>query len=67
LAYVASHDLKAVAERLGHTSVRMVDNVYVRLHEQTSRDLATAIDELVRRASRVHDGTGLTATPRLRW
>ncbi len=47
LAYAASHDLKAVAERLGHTSVRMVDAVYVRTYEQTSRDLADAIDRLV--------------------
>jgi integrase len=35
VAYAATHDLKAVAERLGHTSVRMVDSVYVRLYEET--------------------------------
>jgi hypothetical protein len=46
-----------VAERLGHTSVRMVDAVYVRLCEETSRELADAIDMLVERASRVRDGT----------
>ena len=57
LAYAASHDLKAVAERLGHTSVRMVDGVYVRLYEETSRELADAIDVLVERASRARDGT----------
>jgi integrase len=57
LAYAASHDLKGVAQRLGHTFVRMVDAVYVRLYEEPSRDLAEAIDELVSRASRVRHGT----------
>ena len=57
LAYAASHDLKAVAERLGHTSVRMVDSVYVRLYEETSREIADAIDALVERASRGRRGT----------
>ncbi len=57
VAYAASRDLKAVAERLGHTSVRMVDSVCVRLYEETSRELADAIDTLVERASRVRDGT----------
>ena len=57
LAYAATHDLKAVAERLGHTSVRMVDTVYVRVYEEASRELADAIDALLERASRVHDGT----------
>lgn len=33
LAYAASRDLKAVARRLGHSSTRMVDHVYVDLYE----------------------------------
>jgi integrase len=61
LAYAATHDLKGVAERLGHTSTRMVDTVYVRTYEGASRDLADAIDALVG-ASRDRDGT--TTGPR---
>jgi hypothetical protein len=40
--------MKAVAARLGHTSTRMMDAVYVELHEETGRELAAAIDVLVR-------------------
>jgi integrase len=47
LAYAASRDMKAVAARLGHTSTRMMDAVYVELYEETGRDLAAAIDALV--------------------
>ena len=46
LAYAATHDLKATAERLGHTSNRMVDTVYVKLYADASRNLADAIGEL---------------------
>ncbi|MEP6973256.1 MAG: site-specific integrase [Actinomycetota bacterium] len=49
LAYAATHDLKATAERLGHTSTRMVDTTYVRLYEDATRDVADAIDALVER------------------
>jgi hypothetical protein len=35
----------------------MVDAVYVRTYEGTSRDLADAIDRLVARSPRVGDGT----------
>lgn len=48
LAYAASRDLKAVASRLGHTSTRMVDTTYVGLYEDAGRELADAIDALVR-------------------
>jgi integrase len=48
LAYAATHDLKLVSKRLGHTSTRMVDGVYVRLYEDASRAVADAIDELLR-------------------
>jgi methylase of polypeptide subunit release factors len=48
LAYAASRDMKAVASRLGHTSTRMVDQVYVGLYEDAGRELADAIDALVR-------------------
>lgn len=47
LAYAASHDLKAVANRLGHTSTRMVDTTYLAVYEDAGRDLADAIDQLV--------------------
>jgi integrase len=51
LAYAATHDLKATAERLGHTSTRMVDTVYVKLYEKASREVADAIDALVERSA----------------
>ena len=47
LAYAASKDLVAVARRLGHTSTRMVDAVYVDLYGEVSRQVADAIDALV--------------------
>jgi integrase len=47
LAYAASHDIKAVANRLGHTSTRMLDTTYLAVYEDAGRDLADAIDELV--------------------
>lgn len=50
LAYAATHDLKATAERLGHASTRMVDTVYVKLYEEASREVADAIDALVERS-----------------
>jgi len=49
LAYLATHDLKATADRLGHTSTRMVDTVYVKLYDDVAREVADAIDEVVRR------------------
>ena len=48
LAYAASHDLKLVSKRLGHTSTRMVDSVYLKLYEDAGRKVADAIDELLR-------------------
>lgn len=47
LAYAASHDLKAVANRLGHSSTRMLDSTYLAVYEDAGRDLADAIDEMV--------------------
>ncbi|MDP9329833.1 MAG: site-specific integrase [Actinomycetota bacterium] len=47
LAYRATGDMKAVAERLGHTSTRMMDTVYVKLYPEVSRGVADAIDRLV--------------------
>lgn len=49
LAYAASRDMKAVAARLGHTSTRMVDTTYLSIYEETGRELAEAIDVLVRK------------------
>jgi integrase len=48
LAYAASHDLKLVSKRLGHSSTRMVDSVYLKLYEDADRKVADAIDELLR-------------------
>jgi integrase len=48
LAYAATHDLKATAERLGHTSTRMVDTVYLKLYQDADRKVADAIDGLFR-------------------
>jgi integrase len=48
LAYAATHDLETTAERLGHTPTRMVDTIYVKLHQDADRRVADAIDELVR-------------------
>lgn len=50
VAYNATRDLKATADRLGHTSTRMVDTVYVKLYDDVSREVADAIDEVVRRS-----------------
>lgn len=52
LAYAASKDMKAVASRLGHTSTRMMDTVYVELYSEVSRQVADAIDVLVRESTR---------------
>jgi len=52
LAYAASKDMKAVASRLGHTSTRMMDTVYVELYSEVSRQIADAIDALVRESTR---------------
>jgi hypothetical protein len=40
--------MKAVASRLGNTSTRMLDTVYVEVYSEVSRQVADAIDELVR-------------------
>jgi hypothetical protein len=40
--------MKAVAERLGHTSTRMMDTVYVEVYTDASARVADAIDRLVR-------------------
>lgn len=54
LAYAASHDIKLVSQRLGHTSTRMVDGIYLKLYDETGRKVAEAIDELLR-ASRARE------------
>jgi integrase len=47
LAYAATKDTKAVAARLGHTSTRMIDTVYVGLYQDASLAVADALDALV--------------------
>ncbi len=51
LAYAATRDMKAVAERLGHPSVRMIDTVYVEVYADTSAKVADAIDRLVSKST----------------
>lgn len=51
LAYHATKDIRAVADRMGHTSTRMVDQVYVELYDDVSREVSDAIDDLIRRSS----------------
>lgn len=43
--------MKAVAERLGHTSTRMMDTVYVGVYADASAKVADAIDRLVREST----------------
>jgi hypothetical protein len=43
--------MKAVASRLGHTSTRMMDTAYVELYSEVSRQVADAIDILVREST----------------
>jgi hypothetical protein len=44
--------MKAVASRLGHTSTRMTDTIYVEVYSEVSRQVADAIDVLVRESTR---------------
>lgn len=48
LAYAASKDLKATSARLSHSSTKMLDTVYLKLHDEGGRTIADAIDELIR-------------------
>ncbi len=43
--------MKAVAARRGHTSVRIMDAVYVEIYSDAARGLADAIDRLAEDAS----------------
>lgn len=63
LAYLATRDVKAVAKRLGPTSTRMMDTVYVDVYPEASRAVADAIDEVVRRSVSSESAGGL-APPR---
>ena len=44
-------DILATAQRLGHTSTRMVDSTYVELYAEVSRQAADAIDEAAKGAA----------------
>jgi len=57
LAYAASKDILAVARRLGHTSTRMVDSVYVELYSEISRQVVDAIDALINASDLAATGT----------
>jgi integrase len=52
IAYRATHDMKAVADRLRHTSVRMLDTTYVKVYADAAREVPDAIDRPVSRTSR---------------
>jgi integrase len=68
LAYDATKDILATAQRLGHTSTRILDSTYVELYAEVSRQVADAIDEAADRAGTVsaagpaRDGRG-TGSP----
>jgi integrase len=55
LAYDATKDILATAQRLGHTSSRMVDSVYVEVYSEVSRQIADAIDEAAARAGTLYE------------
>jgi integrase len=61
LAYDATKDILATAQRLGHTSTRMVDSVYVTLYSEVSRQVADAIDDAA--AGPARDGGGTEGSP----
>jgi hypothetical protein len=63
LAYAATGGIKAVAERLGHTSTRMMGMAYVKVYADASVKVADAIDRLVRGQRRTRAGDG-PCTPR---
>jgi integrase len=52
IGYRATKDMKAVANRLGHTSVRMLDTTYVKVYADAAREVADALDALDFRTSR---------------
>jgi hypothetical protein len=52
IAYRATKDMKAVANRLCHTSVRMLDSTYVKVYADAAREVADAIDGPVSPTSR---------------
>jgi integrase len=68
LAYDATKDILATAQRLGHTSTRMVDSTYVEVYSEVSRQVADAIDEATNRGEVVpaagprRDERGMTAS-----
>jgi integrase len=68
LAYDATKDILATAQRLGHTSTRMVDSTYVEVYSEVSRQVADAIDEAANRdevmsaAGPGRDERGMTAS-----
>jgi integrase len=61
IAYRATKDMKAVANRLGHTSVRMLDTTYVKVYSDAAREVADAIDGAVPRTSRGFSADSLGA------
>ena len=56
LGYHVTKDMKATAQRLGHTSVRMVDTVYVELYDEASRAVADGIDAMIKATGKIESG-----------
>lgn len=52
IGYRATKDMKAVANRLGHTSVRMLDTTYFKVYADAAREVADALDAVDLRTSR---------------
>jgi integrase len=52
IAYRATGDMKAVANRLGHNSVRILDTTYLRVDADAAREVADAIERPLGRTSR---------------
>ena len=55
IAYRETKDMKAVANRLGHTSVRMLDTVYLSVYADASRTVADALDDPAAGSVRIPD------------
>jgi integrase len=64
IAYRATHDMKAVANRLGHTSVRMLDTTYVKVYADAAREVADALGMPLPRTSRGLSADSSDALPK---
>lgn len=56
LGYHVTKDMKATAQRLGHSSTRMMDTVYVEIYPEASRAVADGIDAMIKAAGEIKSG-----------